>query len=143
MLLLIISILAACEKTEVQIKNGIQSLEVSKIREKNKKNFEKCWLFIINNFIPNRLVETSGDCEWTDNIEYTRRRQTIQTHKTHTHYTAHSHMLSPTFRPTLKAPQTQSYLNYRSKWWWYWKRQWNWEEKSEKENKEKRDAGQW
>jgi hypothetical protein len=51
----------------VQIKNGIQSLEVSKIKEKNKKNFEKCWLFIINNFIPNRLVETSGDCEWTDN----------------------------------------------------------------------------
>jgi hypothetical protein len=47
----------------VQIKNGIQLLEVSKIREKNKKNFEKCWLFIINNFIPNRLVETSGDCE--------------------------------------------------------------------------------
>ena len=88
----------------MQIKNGIQLLEVSKIRGKNKKNFEKCWLFIINNFIPNRLVETSGDCEWTDNIEYTRRRQTIQTHKTHTHYTAHSHMLSPIFRPTLKAP---------------------------------------
>jgi hypothetical protein len=31
----------ACEKTEVQIKNGPQTLEVSKIREKNKKNFEK------------------------------------------------------------------------------------------------------
>ena len=72
--------LEPCEKTEVQIKNGIQSLEVSKIREKNKKNFEKCWLFIINNFIPNRLVETSGDCEWTDNIEYTR-------HKTKTNNT--------------------------------------------------------
>ena len=27
---------------------------------------------IINYFFPNRLVETSGDCEWTDNIEYTR-----------------------------------------------------------------------
>jgi hypothetical protein len=26
---------------------------------------------IINYFFPNRLVETSGDCEWTDNIEYT------------------------------------------------------------------------
>ena len=25
-------------------------------------------------FFPNRLVETSGDCEWTDNIEYTRHR---------------------------------------------------------------------
>jgi aminopeptidase C len=58
----------ACEKTEVQIKNGPQSLELSKIRGENKKNFEKCWLFIINNCFPNRLVETSGDCEWTDNI---------------------------------------------------------------------------
>ena len=29
---------------------------------------------IINYFFPNRLVETSGDCEWTDNIEYTRHR---------------------------------------------------------------------
>jgi hypothetical protein len=27
----------------VQIKNGPQTLEVSKIRGKNKKNFEKCW----------------------------------------------------------------------------------------------------
>ena len=61
----------ACEKTEVQIKNGPQSLEVSKIREKNKK---KCWSSIINNFFPNKLVETSGDSEWTDNIEYTRHR---------------------------------------------------------------------
>jgi hypothetical protein len=26
----------------------MQSLEVSKTREKNKKNFEKCWLSIIN-----------------------------------------------------------------------------------------------
>ena len=94
----------ACEKTEVQIKNGPQSLEVSKIREKNKKNFEKCWLSIINHFFPNKLVETSGDCEWTDNFEDTGRRQTIQTYNTHTHYPAHSHMLSPTFRPTLKAP---------------------------------------
>ena len=66
----------ACEKTEVQIKNGSQTLEVSKIRGKNKKNFEKCWSSIINYFFPNRLVETSGDCEWTDNIEYTGRRQT-------------------------------------------------------------------
>ena len=33
----------ACEKTEVQIKNGPQSLDVSKIRGKNKKNFQKCW----------------------------------------------------------------------------------------------------
>ena len=64
----------ACEKTEVQIKNGPQSLELSKIRGKNKKNFEKCWSSIINIFFPNRLVETSGDCEWTDNIEYTRHR---------------------------------------------------------------------
>jgi hypothetical protein len=31
----------ACEKTEVQIKNGPQTLEVSKIRGENKKNFEK------------------------------------------------------------------------------------------------------
>ena len=31
----------ACEKTEVQFKNGPQSLDVSKIRAKNKKNFEK------------------------------------------------------------------------------------------------------
>jgi hypothetical protein len=31
----------ACDKTEVQIKNEPQTLEVSKIREKNKKNFEK------------------------------------------------------------------------------------------------------
>jgi hypothetical protein len=60
----------------VQIKNGPQSLELSKIRGKNKKNFEKCWSSIINYFFPNRLVETSGDCEWTDNIEYTGRRQT-------------------------------------------------------------------
>ena len=67
----------ACEKTEVQIKNGPQwpqSLEFSKIREKNKKNFEKCWSTIIHYFFLNRLVETSGDCEWTDNIEYTRHR---------------------------------------------------------------------
>jgi hypothetical protein len=33
----------ACEKTEVQINNGPQSLDVSKIRGKNQKNFEKCW----------------------------------------------------------------------------------------------------
>ena len=33
----------ACKKTEVQIKNGPQTLEVSKIRGKNKKNFQKCW----------------------------------------------------------------------------------------------------
>ena len=56
-----------------------QSLDVSKIRGKNKKNFEKCWSSIINYFFPNRLVETSGDCEWTDNIEYTRHR--TKTHK--------------------------------------------------------------
>ena len=67
----------ACEKTEVQITNGPQSLEVSKIRGKNKKNFEKCWSSIINNCFPNRLVETSGDCEWTDNIEYTIQYNTI------------------------------------------------------------------
>jgi hypothetical protein len=42
----------ACEKTEVQIKNGPQSLDVSKIRGKNKKNFEKCWSSIINIFFP-------------------------------------------------------------------------------------------
>jgi hypothetical protein len=30
----------------VQIKNGPQTLEVSKIRGKSKKNFEKCWSFI-------------------------------------------------------------------------------------------------
>ena len=65
---------------------------------------------IINYFFPNRLVETSGDCEWTDNIEYTRvktqdeDKQYRHIKHTHTHYTAHSHMLSPTFRPTLKAP---------------------------------------
>ena len=58
----------------MQIKNGPQALDVSKIRGKNKKNFEKCWSSIINIFFPNRLVETSGDCEWTDNIEYTRHR---------------------------------------------------------------------
>ena len=62
----------------MQIKNGPQSLEVSKIRGKNKKNFEKCWSSIINNCFPNRLVETSGDCEWTDNIEYTIQYNTIQ-----------------------------------------------------------------
>jgi hypothetical protein len=35
----------------VQIKNGPQSLNVSKIRGKNKKNFEKCcgWLWFIEN----------------------------------------------------------------------------------------------
>jgi hypothetical protein len=41
------------------IKNGPQTLEVSKIRGKNKKNFEKCWSSIINIFFSNRLVETS------------------------------------------------------------------------------------
>ena len=56
---------------------------------------------IINNLFPNRLVETSGDCEWTDNIEYTRRRQTIHTHNTH--YPAHSHMLCP----QLSAPRSK------------------------------------
>ena len=55
----------------MQIKNGPQSLELSKIRGENKKNFEKS---IIHYFFLNRLVETSGDCEWTDNIEYTRHR---------------------------------------------------------------------
>ena len=46
-----------------------QSLEVSKIRGKNKKNFETCWLSIINKgnfskfflFFP-LIFETSSDC---------------------------------------------------------------------------------
>ena len=47
----------------------MQSLEVSKTRGKNKKNFEKCWLSIINKgniskfflFFP-LIFETSSDC---------------------------------------------------------------------------------
>ena len=50
-----------------------QSLEVSKIRGKNKKNFEKFWSSMINKMtkffevflIFSLIFETSSDCEWT------------------------------------------------------------------------------
>ena len=71
-----------------------------KFQKLGKKIRKTCWLSIINHFFPNKLVETSGDCEWTDNFEDTGRRQTIQTYNTHTH----TIRPTPTCCPQLSAP---------------------------------------
>jgi hypothetical protein len=54
---------------EYILTNFMQSLEVSKIRGRKKKNFETCWLSIINKGIFSKffllfplIFETSSDC---------------------------------------------------------------------------------